>query len=249
MRPVRFSVGDWDVLAWDAAQELTGRSAATYDAEADEVTVDWHPGRSIRFATFIAIPRLGVLAVSDRAGDHFLSAKAGISRFKAVFRSMVEEGEADIMLAASHADVRRALGEWSLSRFSFTVRPFNPHPSDPGRTLSDLFDRDGIGKVTGRAEAAPGKIMQMHSGGYIEETLGLTEKGYGQVGVEGETPSGRRASVAKPSFSPERKTNEKRQTEPQVLRVFVDVKDNRAEEAEEAARALLEFYDPGEKSE
>jgi len=83
----------------------------------------------------------------------------------------------------------------------------------------------------------------MHSGGYIEETVGLVEAGYGQLGLKGRTIGGREAALKKPGFSTDKKKNEKAQSEPQQLRVFIEPQDKELKEWKEAALALLEFYD------
>lgn len=242
MRAAERVVSAEKILTWDVGFYVRLRSSARYDRRADDVAITVTPDDGIRYTSFVAIPRLGVVAVNDRSGDHYLGAQPGIARFKTVFKNTVPNGEAQIVLGATHADARKALSDWSISKFSFTVWPFNPHPRDPGRKLSELFERDGIGKLTGSATPMPGKEMRLREGGYIEETLGLTEAGYGQIGVDGTTPEGREAALRKPQFSLDKKVNEKTQAAPQILRVYIEPQETEKKEHTEAARALIEFY-------
>ncbi|MGP9821338.1 hypothetical protein ACTZWW_15085 [Salinarimonas sp. NSM] len=242
IRPSLAQVDGFSYLTFEVAQEVTGRSLATYDRERDAIRQRWDAGRFIRWTSFISVPRLGVLAASDRSGDAHLSASAGIARFKTVMRMLQPELELDIIPAATQEEARRALTEWALEKFTFTVRPFNPHPRSPGDKLSELFKRDGIGSLRGVAVPAADAKMHMTDGGYIEETVGLASAGYGQFGLEGSTPGGRKAALKKPQFSMERERNEKVQASPQQIRVFIEPHERFELEYEEAAKALIEVY-------
>ena len=242
IRPKKLALGGRDVLTWDVGQQLTGRSEAFYDADTDEVHRRWSGGDAIRYASFVAIPSLGALAVNDRTGEIHLGSAAGISRMKTVFRGIVEGGDIAITQAASHADARRAVETWTLDRFDFAVRPFNPHPRDPGRTLSEIMARDNIGSLQGRAVPAPGVEMRKNEGGYIGEAVGLADAGYGQYGMRGRTPEGREVALKKPKFDLNKARNETIQASPQQLRVFLEPCDDETDEFLGAAAALIEFY-------
>ena len=172
-------------VAWACGYYVRARTEANYDPETDSISQELVGSAGIRYTKFIAVPSLGVVAICDRTSDAHLGALQGVSRLKSVLKAAGKGVEVAITLAATQSDVRQALSNWALDEVSFTVRPFNPHPRDPGRKLSELFERDGIGKVSGSAYAVAGKKMRMAEGGYIEETLGLVEHGYGQVGVSG----------------------------------------------------------------
>ncbi|MCJ2093221.1 hypothetical protein MKK67_12075 [Methylobacterium sp. J-072] len=242
MRPKRLVVSGRDVLTWDVGQQLTGRSEAYYDSDTDEVHRRWSDGDAVRYASFVAVPSLGALAVNDRTGEIHLGSAAGIARMKTIFRNAVEGGDIAITQAATHADARRAVDTWTLDRFDFAVRPFNPHPRDPGRMLSEIMARDNIGALQGRAVPAAGKEMRKTDGGYIEEAVGLADAGYGQYGMRGRTPEGREVALKKPRFDLDKERNENIQAGPQQLRVFLESHDDETDEFKEAAAALIEFY-------
>lgn len=242
MRPKKLQAQRYNVLTWDVGQQLSGRSQAQYDPEADEVQHVWSDGRAVRYASFVAVPSLGALAINDRLSDIYLGAAAGISRMKTIVRNTIDGADISITQAASHADSRRAIETWSLDRFEFVVRPFNPHPRDPGRTLSEIMARDNIGTLQGRAVPAPGQKMKSNEGGYIEETVGLSEAGYGQFGIRGRTPEGREVALKKPKFDLDKNKNETAQAAPHQLRVFLEPQDDDQTEYLEAAKALIEFY-------
>jgi len=243
-RPKSSTVEGYGYIIFDVAQEVTGRSVADYDRDADAIVERWDDGKHIRYTSFVAIPQLGVVATSDRSGDPHLGATPAIARLRSVFRNQdkIPGVALDIVAAADRVEVKRALTEWALNRFSFSVRPFNPHPRIPGKKLSEMMKQDQIGAVRGVATPTPGGQMSMSSEGYIEEAVGLADAGYGQYGFDGTTPSGRQASLKKPNFSLDKAKNERVQSAPQQIKVSLDPQPSEAEEFKEAARALIEFY-------
>ena len=233
------------VVVWSCGYYLKVRTEASYNPKTDAIEHAHLASNGIKYTQFVAVPSLGIVAICDRASDATLSAAQGISRLKSVIRHGAKDLDLQVKLAASQSDMKKALTDWSLDQVQFTVRPFNPHPRDPGRQLSALFDRDGIGKLVGTAVPAPGKVMRMAEGGYIEETLGLVEHGYGQLGVSGQTPNGMKASIKKPTFSQDKSENTKHQEDPHSLRVLVEDHGGQNNELERAvAKALIEFYEP-----
>lgn len=243
MRPKKLKVGRYNVLTWDVGQELSGRSEAKYDRDNDEVQHVWSDGEAVRYATFVAVPRLGAVAVNDRLSDIFLGAAAGVARFKTIVRNTVDGADITITQSATHADSRKAIATWTLDRFEYVVRPFNPHPRDPGRILSEIMARDNIGVLQGKAIPAAGRRMESNEDGYIEEVVGLSTAGYGQFGMRGRTPEGREVALKKPKFDLDKDKNESAQASPHQLRVFLDQQQNEQDEHIEAAKTLIEFYE------
>ncbi len=243
MRPKKFTTYGHEIISWAVGYYVKQRTEATYDSSVDEIATRHFRANGIRYTNFVAIPALHRVAVCDRSSDTFLPAKAGIARLKAILRHAARDYSLDIVMSASPQDVTRALKQWRLKEFSYTVRPFNPHPRDPGRELSEMFKRDGIGRLSGKAIPSAGKVMSMNSGGYIEQTVGLAESGYGQIGFSGTTKDGLNASVKKPKFTLDRDQNEKTQTEPRMLRVMIEPSSDDVEkESRDVARAMLDFY-------
>lgn len=242
MKPQAIEVVEDKVITWYVGQQLTGRSETFYDREVDELREEWSGSSAVKYARFVAIPRLGVVAISDRTGDNHINASSAITRMKSVFRQAVRGGDIWIELAASHADAQKALRDWSLSRFDFDVRPFNPHPRHPGEILSGLLARDNIGALRARATPAPGRDMKANDGGCIEEAVGLAEAGYGQYGLQGTTAEGRQVALRKPKFDLDKERNQNIQRAPQQLRVYLEPQESELAEFAEAAAALIEFY-------
>lgn len=243
-RPQCRTVQGRTVLTWSIGQNIHGRTEASYNADADAVTFDWIATNSgIRFETFVAIPELGKVAISDRAGEHHMGARQAASRFETVIGALIEDGEAEVELAATYADVDRALRTFDLTEFSFSVRPTNPHPSRLTERLDREMKIDGIGQLAGKAKAKPGGVMRMKQDGYIEQAVDLAQAGYGQVSVKAVTPQGKDIHFGKPTFSLERRKNERAQQKPQTLRIFLDEELNDDDQNREAAKALIELYD------
>lgn len=229
------------ILSWKVGQQLLQRTKSSYIRDADSIKISVEDTDEMRYTTFVGVPILGVLAVSDQVGEHWLGAKAGVSRFGSCFKN-VPGGKAEIELAGDARDFHRALETWDLDQFSFSVRPFNPHPAQMGRRLHEMMEEDGIGAL--RGVAVPRQNTKMHAagGGFINEAVGLAEAGYGQVGARGTTP-GYKANISKPAFSGDRKKDQHQQAKPRVLKVYVPSSDVESEHEAEVAKALLEFYE------
>ncbi|KAB0678048.1 hypothetical protein [Aureimonas leprariae] len=241
MRAKHRQLNNHFLLTWAVGYQITQRTIANYNDADDEVDVRIEEGDGIRYAPFVALPELGVLGVCDRSGDPFIGARAGIARFKSVFRKAVDGGDVSVRPAASPQDRQRALKTWDLKRFDFTIRPFNPHPSDPGRKLSELLENERIGKLSGYAVPKEGSSMRLDEG-YITEAVGLADSGYGTYGLRGVTEGGLEAAIVKSPYSDDRKKIQQRQADPQVLRVSVEPQRTFDLEANEVAKALIEFY-------
>lgn len=229
-------------LSWRVSQHLSHRRKVSYDRTSDQMTSAIETTDEERYTTFIAIPELGVAAINDRVGDHALGAKAGIARFETCLR-FSKRAEASVDLGGSTSDVLRALESWELERFTFTVKPFNPHPGDLGRKLHQMFEAEGVGSLRGVATPQPNGKMVAADGGVISEAVGLAEAGYGQFGLTGRTPEGLEATLEKPAFSQDTKSNKKRQAKPRSFRVYVPGNEADKDHEEEVVKALLSFYD------
>jgi hypothetical protein len=243
MRPAKFQVDGQAVYFWSVGVMIKQRLRAKYDKGNDTIEYELLDDGSVRFNDFIAVPALSVLAVDDRGGELHLGGKQAIHRFRSVIRS-VEDADASVVFEASPEEVRKALRDWSLTRFKFTIQPNNPRPVPQlAQTLSDQFKKDGIGKLTGSVQPAEGARMHMHRQGFIAAAAGLVEAGYGQMSVAGRTPDGRDAEIKKPRFDSDVVKNEQIQEKPRELRVFVDDEDlKEADINRTAASALIKFH-------
>jgi len=242
MMPSKMEVKGHTVLTWFVGYKIEVRPEADYLPDDDALSVQLVPAEGIKFTYFVSLPELGVLAVNDRVNEIQMGARAGISRFKSVFRRLVKGGKADIEFGANKADVNSALRNWALSEFSFSVRPFNPSAKKLGKKLHDMFTADHIGASRGVVFPAEGKKMRQADDGYIEQVVGLADDGYGQFGLKATTPEGRPATYGKPKFSLEKKKNQKQQQKPYPLKIYVKAQPTQEKQFREVAQALLDFY-------
>ncbi|WP_424362709.1 hypothetical protein [Methylocystis parvus] len=241
------TVGKYRIHTWEIAQDIKYRERSRYRKSDDEIVNEVVATDEMKHTKFVAIPRLGVFAVSDNVSERSLGARAAVNRFKAILETSDEECDVIINFAGSPQDAARALETWELDQFSFTVRPFNPHPMKLGETLSEMIKSDNIASVRGLALPNEGQKMQDSSKGLISEARGLADAGYGQYGAKGTTPDGLKASIAKPKFSLDKTKNSEAQARNRVLKVYIDK--GEAEEDEERAivKALIDLYERPEE--
>lgn len=243
MRPRMLTVGRERVLTWSVGQKIDARLGVRYDQKRDSLEFVHIDDGTVRYNDFVAIPRLGVVAVDDRTGDLHMGGKPAIARLRSAFRN-VEGGAAYIEMTTSSADMEHALRNWELREVSFKVRPYNPHARDElARQLSEAMRREGVGTL--RAVAVPQKGAAMRPNeGPIDQALSLTADGYGQIGVRGVMPDGHVAYIPRPQFEQERSRNRKIQAKPRELRVYVETDGDTDDESfESTAKALAGFYD------
>jgi hypothetical protein len=243
MRPRQLKVDGEVALMWSVGRRIGPRLTVGYDPDEDELTRDTVVDEGVNYSDFVAVPRLGVLAVDDRAGAPHLGGKAAINRFRSIFRN-IPGGDVAITLTTRPQDVERALAQWSLTEFSFVVRPYNPHPpGDLSKRLSEQLEKDGIGRYTAKAQPVAGRAMHAAEDGHIASVVELSEAGYGQFAVKGVTGEGHVAQIKRPKFEDERTKNQQRQLEPRELRVIVTVEGDDVAAAKIIVKSLVNFYD------
>ncbi|MGE3246976.1 MAG: hypothetical protein AB7F96_04380 [Beijerinckiaceae bacterium] len=242
MRPREHMVEGAQIITMSVGYQTGGSLQAKYDARHDEISHTIVGQDGVRYSDFVIVPSLGVMAIDDRASDVMLGGRPAINRLKSVIRSK-DDGDISVVAQASPDEVRKALTDWSLTSFNFTVRPNNPRPvSRLAEDLSEQLKKDGIGQL--RAIARPaGREMRMSPEGLMVRAADLSDAGYGQYSLTGITPSGLEAQIKKPTFSQDRERNERAQDKPRELRVFVDTDGLQEDQILlSAGRALIEFY-------
>lgn len=224
MRPRKFRSGKHDAFFWSVGVFVGKRLRAKYDRTKDQIDLEVINDGSVRFNDFIAVPSLSAVAVDDRGGDLHLGGKQAINRFRSVLGK--ENADATVEFETTPEEVRKALRDWSLTRVTFTLQPNNPRPvSRLAQALSEQFERDGIGKLTGQVQPVEGKHMRMHDQGFIAAAAGLVDAGNGQMSVAGHTKEGLDAEIKKPTFDPDVEKNERNQEKPREMRILVDDED------------------------
>lgn len=210
----------YKLLTWQVCKELVHRTVRKVDRRSQQVSFGFEPTEDCALSRIVALPELGVLAAEDASGENHLGGWSAIKRFEAMVTALHDTLEFSAVQAGTAQDLDRAIENWELEKFTFEARPFNPHPSTPGLILSDLLERDGIGKFNATAVPREGRHIAPRTDGIIQETIGLAQQGYAVYGAEGTTRSGAEARVKKPSFSYDRKRNLEKLRGPQQLRVL-----------------------------
>jgi hypothetical protein len=240
MRPRSFTLETRTVLTWSIGQTIGRRVSIKYNKRLDDLDRDMLDDGSLRYADFVAVPDLGVLAVDDRQGDPYMGGAQAAHRFRSVFRQL-DGADAGVTPAAEYADIQKALKDWTVTSFGFTVRPFNPHaPSDIAKKVADALKARKVARASGRWQAEPGKGIK--SDEEMQGILDLTEAGYGQVAIKGEI-DGRTAQIKKSTFYEDTDLNLRSLNRPKEMRVMID-RDHMSERAvfREVAQVLVKFY-------
>lgn len=234
------------VLTWIVCKELNQRTVRKVDRVRQEVSFDFEDTDDCLLARIVALPDLGVMAAEDGTGEGHIGGWSAIKRFKAIAETYDQEIDFSASIAGTADDLERAISQWELEKFTFEARPFNPHPSNPGKVLSDLLATDGIGRIRATTLPKEGAHIVPKEDGIVRETLGLAKAGYAVYGAEGTTPSGAEARLKKPKFSFDRSENKTRLNGPQHLRVHVDVKED--DIVQKFADVLIDFFATDEKT-
>lgn len=228
MRPRTFKLDDnTQVFTWSVGATAQARIRVTYNEKQDDLERKLqNDPNSIRYADFVAVPSIGVFAVDDRAGDEFLGGSPAAHRFRSLFRHMDDEGDADAIItpAADHTDFQRALKRWKITNFSFTVKPFNPHPpSELAKKLGEELRKRNVKRAHGEWQADESKGLKPDD--EMEAIVDLAEAGYGQMAIKGRTPGGQQAEIKKSAFFEDKEKNLKSLEKPKQMRILVETED------------------------
>jgi len=224
MRPRRFAVAEETVLTWSMGHRPGVRRRTRYNAETDTLDRSVNADDHTVFTDFIAVPRLGAMAIDDRVSEEYMGARSALSRLRSAFQN-VDGGSFQGRLLAP-GDVSAIVEQLDLKEYSYSVRRYNPHTrSALAKQFSEALESEGIFTNRGVAKPAPGSVMKSGEG-IIGGTAGLADDGYGVVGFRGITPSGRTAHLPKPKFSTDKDENLREQAKEQRLRVFFEANDD-----------------------
>ena len=209
MRPRSFTMDDGNLaITFSVGQAIGSRVRVTYDHGNDDIDRKHQKDDSLRYADFIAVPTIGVFAVSDRSGDEYLPGSTAAHRFRSIFRWQNDDTDADAVVtpAAKYEDVQRAISNWTISTFSFTIRPFNPHsPGIEAERLGNALKERQVSRAYGKWQADPGEGIKPDD--EMKAIIDLTEAGYGQTAIKGETDDGVKAEIRKSPFYEDKEDN------------------------------------------
>jgi hypothetical protein len=211
-----------------------------WNEEEDEYQIVPVTADDLIFTSFIALPRLGVIAARDGTTNQ-LSALSGMGRLRSIMAT-----HSDYVFrysrSAEPADVDRAMASLRLTEFSFDVRPFNPHPRNPGEKLDALMKEAGVARFRGKAQPANTSSMKPDDDGIIAEAVGLARAGYGQFALKAETETGAKLSYGKPPFEHDRERSAAAAERPRMLKVAVPHDDPDMTEQEHVVSVMLELF-------
>lgn len=227
---------------FSVGHSIESRLERRYNRAEDRVEVRSVEADDMRLTTIIMVPRLGMIAVKDGSGDR-LNAVSGAGRLGAVLKFNTK-CDFKFERTSSHEDVVHAMESLQLEEFTFEVRPFNPHPSNPGQQLHEMLSRNGIGKLKAQALPSTGSAMNSEPEGLISEATGLSGRGYGQFGLTGRTPSGAQIKFKKPPMVGDTGKDIEQQEKPTALRVTVPVDEGEFSEYEHVVQTMRDLFEP-----
>lgn len=214
----------------------------TYRAVSDQMQTAVISDDNIKAAHIVMIPHYGCMAIEDRNGELNIPYRSALRAFRSIVRARLEEGEIEVFHLTPE-EASRALTEWELIQYDYTIRPLNPiRPSDFSWMRSEAMKKDGAAVDSGRLKPSKGARMDA-DGGIISETEKVVEAGYGQSGGRAITPEGHEAQVPKPTFHLDKEKNLKEQKKPRFLRIMIEVDEDGDVSSSSIARTLSDFYD------
>lgn len=228
-------------LVFDVGYVIKSRVEHRWNQRRDEYDMVDVEADDTVFTRLVAVPRLRIVAAKDGSGDR-LPAPSAMARLRSIIETN-SEYDFQYERTARQDDVEAAVARLRLTEFTFEVRPFNPHPKNPGEKLDELLKVAHVQRFKGKAEAAPAARMSSADEGLISEAMGLSRAGYGQYSLKGETPGGALVSYAKPTFSSDREKNEAAAARPRALKVTVPRDDPDMTEEEYVVGVIKELFD------
>lgn len=204
-----------------------------------EVATDPHT----KLGQVITVPSLGAMAVRDRASDDTLHAQATLAGLRSLIRGASNDELVINVLHATNEDVEHALKTWTVSEYTYTVRPLNPTGGALARMRTEALNAENIFQESGKVRSAPGQGLKIGSG-VIGQTKDLVDSGYGQNGVKGTTEDGQVASIPKAPFHQDKEKNIKsHESAPRFMKIaFEPPADQDGNISLDVATALVRFY-------
>jgi hypothetical protein len=192
----------------------------------------------LRYSDFIAVPTLGILAVDDRSGEEFMGGSNAVHRFRSIVRHSGDDRELTIVAAADYSDIQNALKRWSITTFSFTIKPYNPHaPTALARELGEKLKQRHVKRAHGEWQADRENGLKADDD--MSAIVQLSEAGYGQIAIKGFTPLGQQVEIKKSAFSDDKDKNLKSLDKPRQMRILIDTDGLSDRKIQKAVAALI----------
>lgn len=213
-----------------------------YDPATKAVVRNLERDPHTKLGQIITVPSIGAMALMDRASDDTISAYKSISALKSFVCGASDDERSLNVIHATNDDVERALNNWRVTEYSYTVRPLNPTGGALARMRTEMYRTENIYQESGKVTAPPGEGLRIGEG-TVGQTHDLVESGYGQSGLKGITEDGQTASIPKLPFSQDKEKNIRSQENaPRFIRIAFkrEAADDNIEL--EVAGALMRFY-------
>lgn len=215
------------------ARHVTVREVDKLDRPGKRLVAAMQTTDEAQSARMILLPRLGVLAASNRSGDRDLNASGSLGRLRRIIRHS-KAGRLLYEPAVGAEAIKNAIETWRLEIFTFDARFFNPHPSRPGQIFSDLLKGDNM-RVVGHGVPVSGDTLTPGENGLIQEVQGLEDRGYAHYGAKGITPDGNRATISKSRNGTKG---------PGYIAVTFDPPETETALVKAVCKAMLQMYEP-----
>ncbi len=147
----------------------------------------------------VALPSRGLMALEDRSGESHLPARSGINRLSAIIRQ-IRDLRLDFEDFSKIEDLRRYIRSFDVHTVSFKARYANPSIDAPGDELHEWLLTNNayiVGNAKAFQDEEGRKIIRNPDEGFIGEILGLAQRGYAEIGIDGTTSQGYRIKTEK----------------------------------------------------
>jgi hypothetical protein len=242
MRYRRRNIDGEPASVFDVGFAIDKRVENRWDRANDEFTLVQTSANDTVFTRAIVVPRLGIAAVKEGSPPDRLPARSGIARLKAIIRYL-SDYQFEYQKTAELQDVERAMLRYRVVEFDFKVRPFNPHPRNPGERLHEMMQAAKVGRLRGHAEPSAASGMKKTEDGLLDEVVGLSKAGYGQFRLKAETKSGAKITYGAPRMEDDRDKNEAAARRPRELKVEVPKSDSETKEELAVVRVMKEIFE------
>ena len=231
-------------FSFGVGYQITERLVKVLNPDTEKIDLVRHRADEMRYTRGVFLPRIGVTAFRDGSGDD-IGAVGGIGRTAAILEQF-SDVVLDFELTARQEDVDRAVDRLRLMEMRFEVRPFNPHPRNPGLVLSGLMEKAKVGNLNAVAKPYEGGALSPESGGVVSEVRGLSDASYGHFGITATTKEGATVVYKKRKLSGDREKDQAADEKPRLMLISVERTDLWDEgEVKRIAQALIELYGAG----
>lgn len=213
-------IGNSDTSAWEIARELKERKVAKTENNNREIKSDIVPvSGEWQYTRFVSVAGSELIAVEDRFPPIGMGAQSAIRRFRMYCKKL--DMDFSYENTSSNEAIKKALRAWAVNEFRFSVRPFNPHPTEKAKAFSESLELNNAKSLTGKFTAGEDGISQAE-GGFIETIVEFNENNYGSISIKGRTESGYSASIKSESITGDKEKDARTSAKARVFRATIE---------------------------